>query len=78
MATARKHRKPNNSAQPTCPRCSEPLKLARTAPFKGYTDIQDRTYECPKCGYSESWIASQNVAKGEGEGEGEGEESTHH
>jgi transcription elongation factor Elf1 len=41
------------------------MKLARTAPFKGYTDIQDRTYECPKCGHSESWIATQNVPQSE-------------
>ena len=65
-------RKPNKPAQPTCPQCSEPMKLARTAPFKGYTDIQDRTYECSKCGHSESWIASQHVP------EATGGQSTHH
>ena len=71
MTTASKYRKPNNPVQPACPHCSEPMKLARVARFKGYADIQDRTYECPKCGHSESWIASQNVPKAEGE------ESTH-
>ena len=73
MATARKYRKPNKSIQPTCPQCSEPMKLARVAPFKGYADIQDRTYECAKCGHSESWIASQHVPKAKGGGQ-----STHH
>jgi len=58
MTTASKGRKSNKSEQPTCSQCSEPMKLARTAPFKGYADIQDRTYECQKCGHSESWIVS--------------------
>ena len=58
--------------RPACPKCSVPMKLARTAPFKGYADIQDWTYECPECRHSESWIASQNNPKTEGG------ESTHH
>jgi hypothetical protein len=41
------------------------MKLARTAPFKGYADIQDRTYECPKCGHSEGWVVSEKNPKAE-------------
>jgi DNA-directed RNA polymerase subunit RPC12/RpoP len=63
---------PGLDERPGCPKCSQPMKLARVAPFKGHADIQDRTYECPKCGHSESWIASQNVPKANGG------ESTHH
>ena len=47
MAT---HRKRNNPVQPTCPHCSEPMKLARVARFKAYAEIQDRTYECQNPG----------------------------
>jgi ribosomal protein S27AE len=65
-------RVPGHRLRPACPKCSVPMKLARAAPFKGYADIQDQTYECPKCGHTESWIASQNVPKAEGG------ESTHH
>ena len=45
------------------------LALTRT---KGDARIEDRTYKCPKCGHSESWIASQNVPKAKGG------QSTHH
>jgi hypothetical protein len=63
---------PGLSLRPACPKCSVPMKLARTAPFRGYADIQDQTYECSQCGHAESWIASQNIPKAEGG------ESTHH
>jgi hypothetical protein len=53
------------AAQPDCPKCSEPMATARTAPFKGHAGIQDRTYECLKCGHSESWIATENNPKTE-------------
>jgi len=65
-------RVPGLDVRPACPKCSTPMVLARTAAFKGFADIQDRTYECPKCGHTESWIASQNVPKANGG------ESTHH
>ena len=57
---------PGVDVGPDCPKCAQPMKLARVAPFKGYADIQDRTYECAKCGHSESWIASQNNPKAGG------------
>jgi hypothetical protein len=63
---------PSGDVPADCPKCAQPMKLARVAPFKGYADIQDRTYECQKCGHSESWIASQNVPKVNGG------EITHH
>ena len=46
MTTASKGRKRNNPVQPTCPQCSEPMKLERTALFKGYPGLEDRTYKC--------------------------------
>jgi hypothetical protein len=58
--------------QPACPKCSQSMNLAHTAQFKGHAGIEDRTYRCPKCRHSESWIASQNNPKTEGG------ESTHH
>jgi hypothetical protein len=42
------------------------MTLARVAQFKGYAGIQDRTYECPKCGHSESWIATEHIPKAGG------------
>ena len=65
MTTASEYRKPNSPVQPTCPQCSVPMELARKAPFKGHSGIQDLTYGCPKCGHSESWIASENNPKTE-------------
>jgi DNA-directed RNA polymerase subunit RPC12/RpoP len=50
---------PNRPLQPTCQQCSEPMELARTAPFKAYDDIEDRTYQCPKCGHSEAWVVKE-------------------
>jgi DNA-directed RNA polymerase subunit RPC12/RpoP len=47
---------PNTTIQPICPKCSEHLVLVRTIPFKDHEDIEDRTYECPKCKHSEGWV----------------------
>src|ERR1700686_896810 len=47
---------PGLPLRPTCPKCSQPMNLARTAKFKGHAGIEDRTYKCLKCGHSESWI----------------------
>jgi hypothetical protein len=44
---------PNTKIPPPCPMCSEPMKLARKAPFKTYDDIEKRTYGCPKCGHEQ-------------------------
>jgi len=49
--------------QPACPKCSTPMKLASTEPFKAHDGIEDRTYTCPKCGHSESWVVSENKAE---------------
>jgi C4-type Zn-finger protein len=39
---------------PACSKCLAPMELARITP---YTEgIEDRTYECPKCGHLESWV----------------------
>jgi hypothetical protein len=65
MTTASKGRKRNNPVQPTCPQCSEPMKLERTALFKGYPGIEDRTYKCSKCSYSEGWVVSESNPKTE-------------
>jgi transcription elongation factor Elf1 len=35
------------------------MELARTVPFKAYDEIEDRTYECPKCGHVEAWVVKE-------------------
>ena len=47
---------PGTPIRPICPTCTQPLVLVRTAPFRNHPDIEDRTYECPKCKHSESWV----------------------
>jgi len=58
MTTAGKYRK-LNPALPNCPHCSKSMELSRTAPFKAYDEIEDRTYRCPKCGHSEAWVVKE-------------------
>jgi uncharacterized Zn finger protein len=57
MTTAREYRKANSPVLPSCPQCSEQMELARTVPFKA--EIEDRTYECPKCGHVEAWVVKE-------------------
>jgi endogenous inhibitor of DNA gyrase (YacG/DUF329 family) len=42
-----------------CPKCSTPMELVSTRPFKSHEDIEDRTYKCPKCGHSEAWVVKE-------------------
>jgi ribosomal protein S27AE len=50
---------PSVTLRPACPKCSKPMEMARTTPFKAYDEVEDRTYECPKCGHSESWVVKE-------------------
>jgi DNA-directed RNA polymerase subunit M/transcription elongation factor TFIIS len=50
---------PHVILQPACPKCSEPMELARTTPFKAYDEIEDRIYQCPKCGHEEEWVVKE-------------------
>jgi RNase P subunit RPR2 len=45
---------PRTILRPACPKCSTPMNLARIAPDE--EGIEDRLFECPNCGITESWI----------------------
>jgi DNA-directed RNA polymerase subunit RPC12/RpoP len=49
---------PGLTLQPACSKCSAPMELAHTTPFKVHDEI-DRTYKCPKCGHSEAWVVNE-------------------
>jgi hypothetical protein len=50
---------PGTPVHPACPKCSVQMELARIAPFKGFDEIADRTYTCPKCGHAEAWVIKE-------------------
>jgi hypothetical protein len=50
---------PGTPTLPICPKCSVRMELVRKAPLKDYDDIEDRTYECQKCGHAESWVVKK-------------------
>jgi hypothetical protein len=50
---------PGLTLEPCCSKCSEPMELACTVPFKAHDGIEDRTYTCSKCGHSEAWVVKE-------------------
>ena len=58
-ATKRLPQIPSLALRPVCPKCSTLMELAHTTQFKANEDIEDRTYQCPKCGHSEAWVVKE-------------------
>jgi tRNA(Ile2) C34 agmatinyltransferase TiaS len=46
---------PDTPESPACPECSTTMDLANVT--QGSGGIEERTYQCPKCGHSMVWVS---------------------
>jgi|ERR1700683_1370024 len=53
---------------PTCAECSAPMRLIKIGPYRPKhsipikADLEERTFECSECLYSENWIFTATQA----------------